>query len=172
MASRSGGIGLRVSGRRSSATAIKRASGTPRQDDVKNFLSDSAPVLEAKGSPVSGSSLVTSENWVKVVEPEMTELSQPQPNGHPQAEMTAEAPAKVVQFIPQFKGAAEMEERRKMRMLARRGPAGLDIPQPPVNTLNLELSSSSSEDEPMLDEDEDSDEVVGGNDSDDDEFDP
>jgi hypothetical protein len=139
MGSKSGGMGLRVSGRRSS---LKRVSGTPRQEDVKNFLTDNSLNHD-------------------------TTISQDQNNSN-----VAEASAKVVQFIPRFKGAAEMEARRRIRMLARKGPVSADLPSQQVPSSNPEPSSSSSS-EMMVDETEDDFEgMASGNDSDDDEFDP
>jgi hypothetical protein len=97
-------------------------------------------------------------------------------SGNPVAEQ--EPSPKGVQFIPKFKGAAEMEARRKMRMLARRGPLAADIKPPPAVVVNLNpessSSSSSSDEEDGLSEEDDFDEITGaGDDMDDgDEFDP
>jgi hypothetical protein len=81
-------------------------------------------------------------------------------------------PAKEVQFIPKFKGAAEMEARRKLRMLARRGHSS----KPDANKyLNPELSSSEDGDASLEDDDEgdDFDLVDRADDMDEgDEFDP
>ena len=72
-------------------------------------------------------------------------------------------------FVPKFnfKGAAEMEQRRRQRLLARAHPPGM-APRVPMVAMNLnpEISSSSSESEPEADsEGEESQE------EDDDEFD-
>ena len=85
-----------------------------------------------------------------------------------------EPPAKEVQFIPKFKGAAEMEARRKLRMLARRGQASVHPKHASdVNKyLNPEISSSDDADG-TLEDDDDFDLVDRGDDMDEgDEFDP
>ncbi|KAF5343835.1 hypothetical protein D9756_011338 [Leucocoprinus leucothites] len=70
----------------------------------------------------------------------------------PRPEVTIEGPStveeapvqKVVQFVPKFKGAAEMERRRRARMAANRGPNGALAVPAPVPQIR---SFSSSEDE-------------------------
>jgi hypothetical protein len=112
------------------------------------------------------------DSWVNVVghDPGASEA-----NGNPTDEN--ESPVKGAQFVPKFKGAAEMEARRKMRMLARRGPT-TDVKTLPtvVAGLNPELSSSDEGEDDLLDgdDDDDFDEITGaGDDIDDgDEFDP
>ncbi|KAI0264615.1 stress-activated map kinase interacting protein 1-domain-containing protein [Gloeopeniophorella convolvens] len=85
-------------------------------------------------------------------------------------------------FVPKFKGAAEMDERRRLRMQARRGltaaaPETRVVASPDKNAAP-ELSSSSSEEDDSFspeDEDEDFDDVVdvgASVDNDEDEFDP
>lgn len=88
-----------------------------------------------------------------------------------------EPPAKELQFIPKFKGAAEMEARRKLRMLARRGQASANPkPASDVNKyLNPEISSD--DDDGILEDDDnvdDFDDLVDRADDMDegDEFDP
>ncbi|KAI6045350.1 stress-activated map kinase interacting protein 1-domain-containing protein [Pisolithus marmoratus] len=128
MGNRSGALGMRVNGRRSSTS--KRASG----------LSNNPPPPPAAKE----------------------ELASP--------------PAKEAQFIPKFKGAAEMEARRRLRMMARRGqPSGAQKPLSIVTrNLNPELSSSESESETVEEEnDEDFDTGQIADDMDEgDEFDP
>ena len=177
MGSKSGGMGLRVSGSRRSST-LKRTSGTPRQEDVQNFLSDSALAQDTNIAAVTPSRPSLRErmmeSWANIPQVEISgssTLPQPQLTEQNQ-DATTEGPPKVVQFIPRFKGAAEMEARRKIRMLARHGPGTTGLPPPQmVSTINLELSSSSSTDT-MADEDDDEFEMVGGHGSVDDEFDP
>ncbi|KAF8962331.1 stress-activated map kinase interacting protein 1-domain-containing protein [Flammula alnicola] len=176
MGGRSGGLGLRVNGKRLSTS--KRASGTPRQADMKNFVSDNAPVQAALSTTVPIAKTVAQsapggESWIKIEDSDGEESPQPTVEVH-QATAPEEAPvAKVVQFIPKFKGAAEMEARRRVRMAARRGPAAPAAQ--PVPPPNIDFSSSS-EDEveiPMVSEDEfdDGDAVVDSMDEGD-EFDP
>ncbi|KAF9459128.1 stress-activated map kinase interacting protein 1-domain-containing protein [Collybia nuda] len=170
MGGRTGGLGMRVHAKRASTS--KRLSGTPRQVDVKNFVSDNAPVQESLSTSVPVQTSVA-KSPLKTAEPS---TSQPQVQIQ-EPTMIEEAPvAKVVQFIPKFKGAAEMEARRRVRMAARRGPGGASQPPPPPN---LDFSSSDEEGgNPMADDSSSSgdfdDDVPGEVDSMDegDEFDP
>ena len=158
MGGRTGGLGLRVNAKRLSTS--KRMSGTPRQQDVKNFISENAPVQEA---------LSTTIPIVKtLVEPPALasdkEGTPPEPMVQVQQATAPEEPpvAKVVQFIPKFRGAAEMEARRRVRMAARRGAGGAPLP-PVQQNLSFDSSSedeveitvasevSSDEDEPAID---------------------
>jgi hypothetical protein len=147
MGGRSGGPGLRVNGKRASTS--KRASGVLHQQDMKNFVSDNAPVQEALSTTVpNAKTLVQSapggDSWIKIEDSDGEGSPEPAVNVR-QATAPDEVPvAKVVQFIPKFKGAAEMEARRRVRMAARRGPGGLPAvqPQPPPN---LDFSSSSED---------------------------
>jgi hypothetical protein len=86
--------------------------------------------------------------------PQDTNEVVPRPHVQVQEQITGgeEPAAKVVQFIPKFKGAAEMERRRRMRMAARRAP-GLAAPLP-LQDLDF---SSSDEDLPLADSSSSSD---------------
>ena len=141
---------MRLNGKRASTS--KRMSGTPRQPEVKNFLSENAPVDEVLSASapvttdVSKPASAPSEKWVEADEEKKAQALEE--STEPKVEIQQEtAPeevpvAKVVQFIPKFKGAAEMEARRRVRMAARRGPGGaLPQDQPPPTF------DSSSEDE-------------------------
>lgn len=169
MGGKSGGLGMRIHGKRMSAS--KRFSGTPRQEDVKNFISNSAPVQE----PLTTTTTVASPGPVPEPVVENAEASDSEPAVQIQEpSVPEEAPVnKVVQFIPKFKGAAEMERRRRMRMAARRAPGG---PTAVLHAQTLAFSSSD-EDTPLTsnsssDEfDEDGHGVVHSMD-DGDEFDP
>ncbi|KAK0207800.1 hypothetical protein IW262DRAFT_1529393 [Armillaria fumosa] len=138
MGGRTGRLGLRVSVKRASVS--KRTStllSTTEPDVVKNFVGASAPVNE---------------------EPDAEELE-------PTPEIKVQEPAP--QFIPRFKGAAEMERWRRLRMAARRGPDAAPPPGPPP-TLSFD-DSSSDEDNPVLSS---SDYVPDANNSMDDDFEP
>lgn len=136
MGGRTGGLGMRVHAKRASTS--KRLSGTPRQVEVKNFVSDNAPVQESLSNSVPAPTSVA-KSPLTTVEPS---TSQPQVQIQ-EPTVVEEAPvAKVVQFIPKFKGAAEMEARRRVRMAARRGPGGVAQPPPPPN---LDFSSSDED---------------------------
>lgn len=144
MGGRSGGLGLRVNAKRVSTS--KRMSTLHQEtevNDVKNFLSENAPVQDvAKSVPQSA----PGESWIKLEESEKEESSEPTVKVQ-QATAPEEAPvAKVVQFIPKFKGAAEMEKRRQLRMAARRG-AARTAPTRPAQPQNLSFDTSSEEDE-------------------------
>ncbi|KAF5337499.1 hypothetical protein D9758_013605 [Tetrapyrgos nigripes] len=172
MGRRTGGLGLRVSGKRASTS--KRMSvasiGTPRQSDVQNFISDNAPV---GGLPASAPTPST-ETQPQLPPPDTTAPTSPNgakppepPPKAPQVQIqepsvAAEVPVtKTVMFIPKFKNAAEMEHRRRIRMAARRRgpgggpPAASQAPQHPpsfdttseeeVAHLNPEESSSETD---------------------------
>ncbi|KAJ4468737.1 stress-activated map kinase interacting protein 1-domain-containing protein [Lentinula aciculospora] len=184
MGRRSGGLGLRVNAKRTSVS--KRLS---KSSEVQNFISDNAPVqqdsvlnstssapvtttaLDADngnpaGEPISSSHIDSTKLNVNIVEPTVV----------------AEAPVqKTVQFIPQFKGAAEMEARRRIRMAgmaARRGlpNGGLGLSVEPVKPDPTLDDTSSEEDVVHIPDDDspDSDFDQGDDDSmdDGDEFDP
>jgi hypothetical protein len=176
MGSKSGGMGLRVSGSRR-ASALKRGSGVPRQDDVKNFLSNSALTHDDTNINVvapSGTSLGerNTETWVNPTDKDKFASSKTAQEQEQNPNLVDPA-AKVVQFIPRFKGASEMEARRKLRMAARRGPGGAILAPQQILTINPELSSSSSSDEILIDDEEDEfDDMAVQDDNGDDEFDP
>lgn len=115
---------------------------------MQNFISGNAPVQEALStatSPVKapppqlrmGSWIDLDKDGDEAESPAGPKVNVQEPSA------PAEVPvAKVVQFIPKFKGAAEMEARRRVRMAARRGPQA-PAPQPgkPIT-----VDTSSSED--------------------------
>ncbi|KAG5220988.1 stress-activated map kinase interacting protein [Salix suchowensis] len=142
MGNKSGAIGYRVHGKRQSES--KRMSGTPKQEDVQNFMAAGAPVQDVLNNAAPISSNLNQQgangNWAPTaVLPKPVDGAEPTP-----PEPAPPAP-KVVQFIPKFKGAAEMEARRKARMVARRqAPAsrtpGINSDSP--SDVNSILSSS------------------------------
>jgi hypothetical protein len=130
---------MRVHGKRASIS--KRFSGTLRQPLVKNLISEDTPVQEALNIKVSVStSVAKSPPLDKNEVPPAAQVQEPTSGGEPPV-------AKVVQFIPKFKGAAEMERRRRMRMAARRAPG--PVAPPPLQNLDF---SSSDEDLPLADD--------------------
>ncbi|KAG5640657.1 hypothetical protein DXG03_007647 [Asterophora parasitica] len=141
MGGRTGGLGMRVHGKRASTS--RRLSAGPHELEVKNFISANAPVQSALSSSVPVSSTAPlvkslSKEEEKLVEPPLplnVKVQGPTPT-------VAEEPPvqKVVQFIPKFKGAAEMERRRRVRMAARRGPGGA-VPAPQPQNLSFDTSS-------------------------------
>lgn len=181
MGGRTGGLGIRVNGKRASTS--KRMSGTPKQLDMKNFVSDNAPVQEALTETVPIAKTVAKsapggESWIKIEDSDGENSPEPTVQVH-QATAPEEVPvAKVVQFIPKFKGAAEMEARRRIRMAARRRGPGAATPQAPAPNLSFDTSSEDEVEVPVISEESSSDEFehVGGNGMDSmdegDEFDP
>jgi hypothetical protein len=130
-------------------------------------------VSEHDSTPTTKPTDTQADSWVQVTDHDSTSEVSSQPADE---QAPPEPPGKGIQFIPKFKGAAEMEARRKMRMLARRGPIAAETKTLPTATANLnsELSSSSSSDEDGMLDDDDFEEITEtGDDMDDgDEFDP
>ncbi|KAL0958301.1 hypothetical protein HGRIS_000449 [Hohenbuehelia grisea] len=159
MGHKSGGLGLRVNGKRMSTS--KRMSGTPRQDDLQKGFAPENPAAAdvlTNAPPISGGTLSKKDDdtWLKITEPSPTAETSPQPPKDMPPAPAAEPPPKVVQFIPKFKGAAEMEARRRVRMMARRGPGGAPPPRA-APAATLDFSSSSDEDVAIAADDSDSD---------------
>ncbi|KAJ6616405.1 stress-activated map kinase interacting protein 1-domain-containing protein [Mycena sp. CBHHK59/15] len=140
MGGRTGGLGLRVNGKRASTSKRMSMTGTPRQG--KGFLVQGAP----------SSTVPVSSSLVEIKAPADSEM---EAGDAPEVQIqeptvAEEAPvAKAVQFIPKFKGAAEMEARRRVRMAARRGPGAAAPAPPPI----LDFSSSSDEEEEIIADD-------------------
>ncbi|KAG6845861.1 hypothetical protein H0H87_002552 [Tephrocybe sp. NHM501043] len=152
MGGRSGGLGMRVHGKKASIS--RRMSGTPQDVEVKNFISKNALQDLSSSVPVTSSTpLVKSLPNEKFVEPASLNVHVQGPTA------VEEAPVqKIVQFIPKFKGAAEMEARRRVRMAARRRPGGAaPAPLPPQN-----FDTDSSDEEIPLADDSSSDGDFGG----------
>ena len=155
MGGRSGALGLRVHGKRASVS--KRLSGTPRQFEMKNFISDQAPVQEAISTPAPiPPTLVQSApvvgSWIKTEDSDGRVSPEPTVQ-NPQVVIPEQVPVvKIVQFIPKFKGAAEMEARRRERMAARRGPGGIVARAPPPPTLDFSSSSENEVEIPVISE--------------------
>ncbi|KAF9003415.1 stress-activated map kinase interacting protein 1-domain-containing protein [Cyathus striatus] len=177
MGGKSGGAGLRVSGKRMSTSkrmsASASAAGVPKIE-VKNFVTDGAPVQEALSKTATEVGTLRKEgSWVKVDGQQFKEEGgkedasnadnkESQPDVQVQGPTAVEdAPVqKVVPFIPKFKGAAEMAARRRVRLAARQAPGGSMAPPPPPQpqpTLSFDTSSEEEEDEipPVEEEDED-----------------
>ncbi|KAL4073502.1 stress-activated map kinase interacting protein 1-domain-containing protein [Scleroderma citrinum] len=150
------------------ATPNQGATGLRHHDTIMGNRSG------ALGMRVNGRRLSTSKRASQI----KSKPVPPPPQPPPKEEVAPpDPPAKEIQFIPKFKGAAEMEARRRLRMMARRGqPASVQRP-PTLATRNLnpELSSSEGEDgllEDENDEDFDSDELGDDIMDEGDEFDP
>jgi hypothetical protein len=141
MGRRSGLLGLRVNAKRtSSSKRMSTLQQTKELGNVKNFLSDNAPVQEVAKSVPQSAPMPT---WIKVEDSES-----PEPTVQVQQATRAEdvPVTKVVQFIPKFKGTAEMEKRRQLRIAARRGAATAGPGSAkPVRPQILSFDSSSEE---------------------------
>lgn len=185
MGRRSGGLGLRVNAKRASVS--KRLS---KSSEVQNFIPENAPVQQDSVLNATSSAPVTTT----VLDTDISKPSADQPSGslHPDSTklnvtvveptVVTEAPVqKVVQFIPKFKGAAEMEARRRIRMAgmaARRGITNGE-PVPSVEPVRPDptLDDTSSEEDVVHIADDDSpdsdfDQVDNDSMDDGDEFDP
>ncbi|KZT68929.1 SIN1-domain-containing protein [Daedalea quercina L-15889] len=161
--SRVGAMGLRVSGKRASVgkssyrfsirSATEVGPSVPPGEKTAMEAAQDAPV-----SPTKGEAASTQENGVNgangVSAPSSDSTAGPDEQKEPQKTVSPE-------FHPRFKGAAEMEARRRERMRARAQPPPAAIrPPQPVRHLNPELSSSEEESGEDVDEDipEDEDE--------------
>lgn len=170
MGNRSGALGMRVTGR--------RASSSRRASQISNSLTLTQPESDSTHQPALSRVNPTAPGDTDVSRPQEVEVTSSLASRSSQKDNPPppEPPVKEVQFIPKFKGAAEMEARRKLRMLARRGQASANPkPASDVNKyLNPDISSSSSDDGILEDDnDDDFDLVERGDDMDEgDEFDP
>ncbi|TFK47558.1 hypothetical protein OE88DRAFT_1738476 [Heliocybe sulcata] len=182
--SRTGMYGMRVGGKRESAAKSLRRGKSVRTADPESIkvVIDSGSTKDALAP--DGSPLMQADGQAPVTTPEteLHETPQTAVTSDGRSESTAPvAPAKVP-FIPKFKGAAEMEARRRARLQARRPLAinTMNVMRPPPKALTLdpEISSSDSEDivadesESQSDTDESDDIPDAGDDIDGDEFDP
>lgn len=165
MGNRSGAFGLRVSGRRASTS--KRASLAAKRNNERS----DAP-------PPHVNFIVANDADTRPVTSEHGDAPQPPPQPTINKEdVPPEPPQKEVHFVPNFKGAAEMEARRRLRMMARRGlPASMPkVPSITTRSINPEISSSDGDDGVSEDENDDDFELVApgnGNMDETDEFDP
>lgn len=142
-------------------------TSTPRLKHHETIMGNRSGAL---GMRVSGRRLSNSKRASRLVG------SPPHPPARKDELAPPEPPAKEVQFVPRFKGAEEMEARRRLRMMARRGqlPGAQKPPSVVSRNLNPELSSSEGESgtaEEENENDSDTDQVVDDMDEED-EFDP
>lgn len=157
MGGRTGGLGLRTQGKRASVS--KRMSTASGSEDVRNFVQDRAPVQESLSgpTPVGGSVGKSSlDGLVKIIPPDDLEAAPTVTEPPPPEDASKDIP-KVVQFIPKFKGAAEMEERRRQRMAKWRGNKEPPAAAPSQPLTFDDLSSSEDEGNAIDSESSDSD---------------
>jgi hypothetical protein len=113
------------------------------------------------------------------VQDKAIEETEPEPTGQapvtqPLADKSSVTAPKEVVFVPRFKGAAEMEARRKMRMQARRQHTPVVESKSPTSAAVSIPAPSSFGDEVISTEDDPFDDLVdeGSSIDDGDEFDP
>lgn len=185
MGGRTGGLGMRVAGKRTSLAAARRQSVRRSLSLPRNAVEgapdrpepDATPTLPASASPRKADV----SRRVAEVEIKVDEASPPQ-DKEPMAANGAPAPVAganaapagniPIPFIPKFKGAAEMEARRQLRMRNRVPPGG--APRAQVSApaqLNPEFSSSSSSSESILSVSDVEDQAIPEEDEDEDELD-
>ena len=149
MGAKSGAVGLRVSGSRrsSSFNRLSRRRGT---SEIPTSENPSVAIITATNPAPSQANPEQEERAETNGIPQIEQPAAPtvqivRPSSPERDQGTADVPANPVQFIPRFKGAAEMEARRRVRMLANRNAGKVGILRPaPLLNLNPELSSSSS----------------------------
>ncbi|KAI0341512.1 hypothetical protein BDW22DRAFT_1377629 [Trametopsis cervina] len=199
--SRTGALGLRVSGKRQSLSnaqrnSMRRSMSQPRpanEDTDPPTDVDVTPRLPSSASPRKAD-LQRKTDIEITVQDASSDSKAPAPAAGPSADDASVAQAAgqpaapmLIPFIPKFKGAAEMEARRQQRMRNRFPPRGAQA-QPQLSApanLNPEISSSSSssssssasidDDGPdvMPDDDDDfDDDIEDEQDIEDDMFDP
>ena len=169
--SRTGGLGIRVNGKRGSIStsrrqSVRRSLSQPRpvsEDMTHTVEPDATPTLPASSSPRKADVVRRAvEVEIKVDEaspvekdpmPSAAHVPSPSPAPSPStasaSAANSNAPSPVgnmpIPFVPKFKGAAEMEARRQLRMRNRVPPGGpLPVRAMPPTHLNPDLSSSSS----------------------------
>ncbi|PIL27348.1 hypothetical protein GSI_10495 [Ganoderma sinense ZZ0214-1] len=182
--SRTGAMGLRVNGKRASMPrnsvrlSLRRDAHT-RNPSALDVPPDETPITTEviAATPTSPTKPDTQSSPIKERGRESSGPLPIQQNGSGGGASTSpgqqsEGQRPVPAFVPKinFKGAAEMEARRRQRLLARAHPPGMAprVPMVPMN-LNPEESSSSSEDEPEPEPDETSDDGLA--DEEDEDFD-
>lgn len=158
--SRSGALGLRVTGKRGSISvprrqSVRRSLSQPRpitDDNGEKVEPDATPTLPASASPRNADVMRRiADVEIKVDEASPVDKDPVTSAGQPSPAPTMPGanpppPAMIpIPFIPKFKGAAEMEARRQLRMRNRVPPGGAPRAQVPAPAyLNPEMSSSSS----------------------------
>ena len=192
--SRTGALGLRVNGKRASVarnsvrlSLRKDANGSDTKTLAASAEESPIKTEVIAATPTSPSKPEGPRSPIKETVSASASPAASQQNGDGPTSQQEGPPVPVKgppPFVPKFnfKGAAEMEARRRQRLLARAHPPGM-APRVPMVAMNLnpEISSSSSSSEPEpesesdeLPEEED-DDFGEGDDSmeiNDDEFDP
>ncbi|VDC07496.1 unnamed protein product [Peniophora sp. CBMAI 1063] len=169
---RQSGLGMSVRGRRPDLTG-KRLSRISKRGSTGSTPNSPTVIPASENTPEPTGVNITSASPLDTAQKEPEVVVAPPPP----------APAPVVPgFVPKFKGAAEMDARRRLRLQARQGAvAAAAAPRvtPDPNRSLVDFDSSSSEEESTADFEEDGFDDVGvDGDSDmegddgDEEFDP
>ncbi len=179
--SRTGAMGLRVNGKRASMPRNSVRLSLRREAHNRNPSAvppDETPITTEiiAATPTSPTKPDAQSSPIKERGREGSGPSPIQQNGGGTASVSegqqSEPQRPIPAFVPKinFKGAAEMEARRRQRLLARAHPPGMAprVPMVPMN-LNPEESSSSSEEEPEPEPDESSEDGLA--DEEDEDFD-
>ncbi|KAI0000629.1 stress-activated map kinase interacting protein 1-domain-containing protein [Russula compacta] len=135
--SRTGALGMGVSGRRRVSKLPESRSGIAnahaKDDDGDTTMSTTATTTST-GSTVSTASTSSTTTTTATATMTMTMMSSSTSKSPPRQEQlqqlhvsaaaaTTDPPLLRPVFVPRFKGAAEMDERRRLRLQARRGAA-------------------------------------------------
>lgn len=173
--SRTGAMGMRVNGKRASMPRNSVRLSLRREGHNRNASALNAPADETSitteviaATPTSPTKPEAQSSPIRERGEESLGPSPIQQNdgGSASASVSegqqSEGQRPVPAFVPKinFKGAAEMEARRRQRLLARAHPPGM-APRVPMVAMNLdpeESSSSSEEPEPEPEPDESSEE--------------
>ncbi|PCH45029.1 SIN1-domain-containing protein [Wolfiporia cocos MD-104 SS10] len=186
--SRVGAMGMSVSRKRTSVNrhsyrfSIRSEGELAKPEPDGDAPTNTETILAAPASAPSAkpANLTSPEKAAPIASASSADAATPAPVRDSDAQPKVASP----EFRPKFKGAAEMEARRKLRMLARAQPPGV-VSRPPPRGANLNPDWSSSDSESELDdgdampeEDEDDFDLIAGADGsidmegDGDEFDP
>ncbi|TCD68157.1 hypothetical protein EIP91_011435 [Steccherinum ochraceum] len=169
--SRAGSMGLRVSGKRGHQTSGSRSSIRSALKEAKHLDTESRPgdgitVETIPPTPSSPHKPEAAQSFsASTVDGPADSHAAPSASQDDNKSAPAGSRNIPVPFIPKFKGAAEMEARRKLRMQNRVPPGGAVPPRPtrsaPAN-LNPDISSSSEseseeekEDDALAEDDDD-----------------
>lgn len=162
--SRTGAYGLRVSGSRRVSTAdgasVRASLRLPRRR--KGLLSSDDEEGTIDGPGTDDTTIPRLPNPFPEEDGQKTgDVKKPELELEKEKETQPKSQPKTLGFVPKFKGAAEMEARRRVRLMAREPPKAVEVAPPPT-WADLEDSSSENEaDGEGGDPDEDDDEDDG-----------
>lgn len=126
--SRTGALGMSVSGRRRAGSKLAQ-SVVSQEEDVRGDAAGTAGTTlgSASGGTTTGTASTASTTATTTPATAMAAIASRSPPrvvvDQQQHSAGADLPALKPSFVPKFKGAAEMDERRRLRLQARRGAA-------------------------------------------------